>query len=86
MDWYEGELEKYKNCDRIFAFGHHPINRSNYLLFSDLTTSGKSLFELNEEYNVFCYFCGHIHDTYFQNSNGMLQVETQNFDNDEDIG
>jgi len=85
MDWYEGELEKYKNCDRIFVFGHHPINRSNYLLFSDLTSSGKSLIELNEEYNVFCYFCGHSHDTFFQKSNGLLHVETKNFDNDEGV-
>jgi 3',5'-cyclic AMP phosphodiesterase CpdA len=80
MDWYEGELEKYKNYDKIFVFSHHPVNHSINYLFSDVTSSGKKFSELNEEYDVFCYFCGHSHENYSQKSNGMLTIETTNFD------
>ena len=68
LDWYENELEKFRNFDRIFVFGHHPHNTPPpYLIISNLSSSGKSFFDLNEEFNVFSYFSGHSHVDYFQN-------------------
>ncbi|MHA1931224.1 MAG: metallophosphoesterase [Promethearchaeota archaeon] len=81
LDWYEKELEKFKNFDRIFVFGHHPHNTPPpYVIVSDLSSSGKSFFNLNEEFNVFTYLSGHSHVDHFQNMNGILMISTRNFD------
>jgi len=81
LDWYENELEKFRNFDRIFVFGHHPHNTPPpYLIISNLSSSGKSFFDLNEEFNVFSYFSGHSHVDYFQNIGGILMISTRNFD------
>ncbi len=78
LDWYEEELGKFKDCEKIFVFGHHPP----FEIFSSVNSNGKSFFSLNDEYNVFSYFCGHGHINSFQNVNGMFAIETTKFDND----
>jgi predicted MPP superfamily phosphohydrolase len=81
LDWYENELEKYKNFDRIFVFGHHSHNNPPpYSIISNLSTSGKNFFDLNEEYNVDYYLSGHAHEHYFQKDKNLLMITTSNFD------
>lgn len=75
LDWYEQELKKYHDCDRIFIFGHHPP----FELYSAFSSSGKTFFQLNEEFDVDYYFVGHGHSNTFQNINGMLAIETEKF-------
>ncbi len=80
LDWYEKELEKYKNFDRIFVFGHHPYNYPPpYLIISELSSSGKSFFELNDEYKIHYYFSGHVHTDSYQKDNNLLMITTSNF-------
>jgi hypothetical protein len=76
LDWYEEELEKVKDCEKIFVFGHHPP----FEIFSGVNSNGKSFFSLNDEYNVFAYFTGHGHMNTFENVNGMFAIETTAFD------
>ena len=82
LDWYENKLEKYRNFDRIFVFGHHPLDYPPlYKIISAESSSGKSFSELNEEYNVSYYFSGHIHENSFQYINrDLLTIITGNFD------
>jgi hypothetical protein len=81
LDWYEKELEKYRNFDRIFVFGHHSHNSPPpYLIISNTSSSGKSFFELNEEYNVYCYLSGHVHGNTYRKDNNLLMMTTTNFD------
>lgn len=81
LDWYEKELEKYKNFDRIFVFGHHPHNSPPpYLIISNLSSSGKTFFELNDEYKVHYYLSGHVHTNNFQKEKNLLSITTSNFD------
>ena len=81
INWYENELEKYKDFDKIFVFGHNPSNYSPfYKIISDVSLSGKDFYELNEEYNVSFYLSGHIHENSFQYSNNLLTITTSNFD------
>ena len=81
LNWYESELKKYVNCKGIFTFGHHPISYPpfNYLL-SNSSSSGKDFFQLNELYNVKCYFAGHAHTNYQQEQNQTFSIITTNFD------
>jgi len=76
LDWYESELNKYSDSEKIFVFGHHPP----FEIYSGKTTSGKDFFSLNAEHNVFAYFCGHGHESIFQNVNSMFAIETSRFD------
>ncbi|MFX1363969.1 MAG: metallophosphoesterase family protein [Promethearchaeota archaeon] len=81
LDWYENELKKYKDFDKIFVFGHHPFNFPfPYLIKSSLSSSGKSFFDLNEEYNIFSYISGHVHTDYEIKENGIFSIITSNFD------
>ncbi len=81
LDWYENELEKYKNFDRIFVFGHHPHNNPPpFSIISNLSTSGKTFFDLNEEYNVDYYLSGHAHVHSIQKAKNLLMITTSNFD------
>ncbi|GAG79188.1 unnamed protein product [marine sediment metagenome] len=81
LDWYENELEKYKDFDKIFVFGHNPSNYPPfYKINSEESLSGKGFYELNEEYNVSFYLSGHIHENSFQYSNNILTSTTSNFD------
>jgi len=81
LDWYENELEKYRDFDKIFVFGHNPSNYPPfYNIKSDVSISGKDFNELNEEYNVSFYLSGHIHENSFQYSNNLLTITTSNFD------
>lgn len=81
LDWYENELEKYKEFDKIFVFGHHPPSYPPfYNIKSERSVSGKDFYELNEEYNVSYYFSGHIHSNYLQYLNELLSITTANFD------
>jgi len=83
LDWYEGELEKYKDFDRIFVFGHHPYSFPfPFFIKSSLSSSGKTFFDLTEEYNVFSYISGHVHTNYVTKDNGVLSITTSNFDKD----
>ncbi|MFX1374584.1 MAG: metallophosphoesterase family protein [Promethearchaeota archaeon] len=81
LDWYEKELEKYKDFDKIFVFGHHP---PSYPLFyhikSENSSSGKDFNELNDEYNVPFYFSGHVHENSVRYFNELLTITTANFD------
>ena len=84
LDWYEEELEKYRNFDRIFVFGHHSHNSPPpYLIISDLSSSGKTFFDINEEYNVFCYLSGHVHGNTYRKDNNLLMITTRNFDHND---
>ena len=78
LDWYEEELEEFKDCNLIFTFGHQPP----FEIFSEVNTNGESYFSLNDKYHVSSYFCGHGHINSFQNVNGMFAIETTKFDND----
>jgi len=81
MAWYEIELEKYKDFDKIFVFGHHPPSYPPfYSIQSEESLSGKDFYELNEEYNVSYYFSGHIHDNTIQYFDRLLTISTLNFD------
>ena len=81
MDWYEIELEKYKDFDKIFVFGHHPPSYPPfYSIQSEESLSGKDFYELNEEYNVSYYLSGHIHDNTIQYFDKLLTISTLNFD------
>lgn len=81
INWYENELEKYKECDKIFVFGHHPPNYPPYYTIqSEESLSGKDFYELNEDYNVSYYFCGHTHENAIQHFNDLLMISTLNFD------
>lgn len=81
LDWYENELEKYKEFDKIFVFGHNPSSYPPfYKIKSEVSTSGKDFYELNGEYNVSFYLSGHIHENSFQYSNDLLTITTSNFD------
>ncbi|MFX1455449.1 MAG: metallophosphoesterase family protein [Promethearchaeota archaeon] len=81
IDWYENELEKYKDFDKIFVFGHNPLEYPPfYNIISDVGLSGKDFYELNEEYNVSFYLSGHIHENSFQYYDDLLQITTGNFD------
>ena len=81
LDWYENELEMYKDFDKIFVFGHNPSSYPPfYNIESDVSLSGKDFYELNEEYNVSFYLSGHIHENSFQYSNNLLTITTSNFD------
>ncbi|MHA1439182.1 MAG: metallophosphoesterase [Promethearchaeota archaeon] len=78
LNWYEDTLENSKDCERIFLFGHQPPLE----IYSDFNSNGKTFLNLNKKYNVFAYFCGHGHINSFQNVNGLLAIETCNFDED----
>jgi len=84
LDWYESQLEKYKDFDRILVFGHHPIDYPPfYRIISAESSSGKSFDDLNKEYNVSYYLSGHIHENSFQFFNDdLLAITTSNFDAD----
>jgi len=81
LDWYENELKRFKDFDKIFVFGHHP---PSYPLFyeikSEKSSSGKDFNELNEEYNVPFYLSGHVHENSFRYLNELLTITTTNFD------
>ncbi len=83
LDWYENELKKYSTCKAIFTFGHHPISYPpfNYLL-SNKSTSGKDFFQLNNKYNVLCYFAGHAHANFYQEQNQTFSIVTTKFDDE----
>jgi len=84
LDWYENELKKYKEFDRIFVFGHHPPNYPPfYNIQSEKSSSGRDFYELNDEYNISYYFSGHIHSNYLQYLNELLSISTANFDQNE---
>ncbi len=81
LDWYEKELIRYKKYDEIFIFGHHPPFFSPYYkIISNLSSTGKSFFDLNSEFNVKYYFCGHIHQNYIEKREGLTTIITDNFD------
>lgn len=81
LDWYENELKNYKNYDNIFVFGHHPpFFHPCYRIISNLSSTGKTFYDLNKEYNVNYYFCGHIHSNYIQKRDGFNTIITDNFD------
>lgn len=81
LDWYENELEKYKDYNRIFVFGHHPIwHPPFFLIKSESSSSGKDFYELNNEYSIFSYLSGHIHLNTFQRSENLFMVTTAKFD------
>ncbi len=81
LDWYENELKRYKDYDNIFVFGHHPpFFLPYYRIISNLSSTGKSFYDLNKEYNVNYYFCGHIHSNYIQKIDGLNTIITDNFD------
>ena len=81
LDWYENELTKYKNCDGIYTFGHHILSYPPFnTLISEESSSGKTFFQLNEEYNVKCYFAGHAHVNYHQMYYNTFSIVTDNFD------
>jgi len=80
LDWYENELEKYKDFDLIFVFGHHPhYNPAPFSIISNISSSGKTFFDLNDEYNVNYYFSGHAHVHSFQKDKNLLMITTSNF-------
>ncbi|MHA1150817.1 MAG: metallophosphoesterase [Promethearchaeota archaeon] len=78
LDWYEEQLEKYEDCERIFIFGHHPP----YEINSEVNSNGKTFFMLNDEYGVDYYFMGHGHINSFDKINDLIAIETTKFDND----
>ncbi|MHA2038707.1 MAG: metallophosphoesterase family protein, partial [Promethearchaeota archaeon] len=81
LDWYEAQLEKYKEFDKIFVFGHHPPSHPPfYKIKSEVTGTGRDFYELNDEYNVSFYLSGHIHENVFQYSRDLLTISTSNFD------
>lgn len=81
LDWYENELKKYKDYDNIFVFGHHPpFFPPYYRIISNLSSSGKSFYDLNKEYHINYYFCGHLHSNYIQKKDGLNTIITDNFD------
>ncbi|MFX1480090.1 MAG: metallophosphoesterase family protein [Promethearchaeota archaeon] len=82
LDWYENQLEKYKDFNRIFVFGHHPIEYPPfYKIISAESSSGNSFNDLNKEYNISYYLSGHIHEDSFQYfNNDLLTITTRNFD------
>lgn len=81
LDWYESELEKYKEFDKIFVFGHHPPSYPPfYQIISEESLSGRDFYELNEEYNVSFYLSGHVHENSFYHFNNLLSITTSNFD------
>jgi 3',5'-cyclic AMP phosphodiesterase CpdA/uncharacterized membrane protein YciS (DUF1049 family) len=81
LDWYENELKKYKDYDNIFVFGHHPPFFPPYnQIISNLSSTGKTFSDLNKEYHVNYYFCGHIHSNYIQKKDGLTSIMTDNFD------
>lgn len=83
LDWYEKQLEKYKEFDKLFVFGHHPYKFPPFLtIISNLTSSGKTFSDLNKEYNIFSYFSGHVHLNSHQNEDGFLMITTANFNQD----
>lgn len=55
LEWLKDQLEKNKGA-LILAFGHHPLDSSNFF-----DESYKNLIDLFHEYNVIAYFCGHTH-------------------------
>ncbi len=81
LDWYENELKRYKDYDNIFVFGHHPTSFPPYYrIISNLSSTGKTFYDLNKEYHVNYYFCGHIHSNYIQEKDGLNTIITDNFD------
>ncbi|MHA1373976.1 MAG: metallophosphoesterase family protein [Promethearchaeota archaeon] len=81
LDWYENELKRYKDYDNILVFGHHPpLFPPYYRIISNLSSSGKSFYDLNKIYRVNYYFCGHIHSNYIQKIDGLNMIITDNFD------
>jgi len=81
LDWYENELESYKDYDNIFVFGHHPpLFPPYYRIISNLSSTGKTFYDLNKDYHVNYYFCGHIHSNYIQKNDGLNTIITDNFD------
>ncbi|UCC20327.1 MAG: metallophosphoesterase [Promethearchaeota archaeon] len=81
MNWYEYELEKYKNSTKIFVFGHHPPNfPPYYTINSEENVNGKDFYELNEEYNVSYYISGHVHENSFYYSDDLITITTDNFE------
>ncbi|MHA2087935.1 MAG: metallophosphoesterase [Promethearchaeota archaeon] len=80
LDWYENELEKYQNYDRIFVFGHHPHKHPPpFLINSSLSSNGKNFFDLNEEFEVSYYLSGHVHFNSVYKENNFLTMTTSNF-------
>ncbi len=80
LDWYEKELEKYRNFNRIFVFGHHPHKYPPpFLINSNLSSSGKTFFDLNEEFDVSYYLSGHVHFNSFHKEDNFLTITTSNF-------
>ncbi len=80
LDWYEKELIKYKDYDHIFVFGHHPpFFPPFYQIVSNLSSTGKTFSDLNNEFHVKYYFCGHIHSNYIQKKDGLTSIITDNF-------
>jgi len=81
LDWYENELIRYKDYDNIFVFGHHPpLFPPYYKIISNLSSTGKSFYDLNKDYHVNYYFCGHLHSNYIQKKDGLNTIITDNFD------
>jgi len=81
LDWYENELKRYKDYDNIFVFGHHPpLFPPYYKIISNLSSTGKSFYDLNKDYHVNYYFCGHLHSNYIQKKDGLNTIITDNFD------
>ena len=81
LNWYENDLEKFKEYDKIFVFGHHPPSYPPiYEIESEVSDSGKDFNDLNDEFNVSFYFSGHIHSNSFLFVNNLITITTTNFD------
>ncbi len=81
LNWYESELEKYKDYDKIFVFGHHPPNYPPiYEIESEVSDNGKNFNDLNDEFNVSFYISGHTHSNSFRYVNNIITITTTNFD------
>lgn len=79
MDWYEEQLDTYKDSNLIFSFGHHPPYEIDW---TDRTTTGKTFLDLNRDHGTFLYLCGHGHINSFQKIDNMFAIETTKFDDD----
>jgi Icc-related predicted phosphoesterase len=73
LDWFEQQLiDAQKAAKLTFVFAHHPEDEVGY----NTTTSGKTLLDLLEEYNVSAYIYGHGHETHERNQGGTLFIES----------
>jgi len=79
LAWIKSALEKHKNYEHIFVFGHAPAFPFGPHVMSSLDAypeNRNKFWRLLREYDVDAYFCGHEHFYHTKKIAGVYQIMT----------